>query len=736
MLTQSAWHEAGAIAAIRKELSGRRTVTTGFTSQGLPRDWVHEGEEDHRGERTVWAESGQRAQREREWKTVKRYVTLATLLMSLIFLCGLLSIFCFFGYLIATRVLRLQNTLVVTGMTWFAGEVFYTIVLNALGYVIPIHIAFWLVLALMFTIGVTALLLPKEPVTERPPRWVAVTLWIFAIMAGVAFARANASDSPSLIHYPIPATILEGNFPIHDPFNPWNGYGYHYAPMLFAAAVTALTGIDLAASYALQPFLHAITLVFFTAAIGYALTRSWKGSLLIALLACGGGGFSWLYGFPLLKDLVSIYVLHHPFEGDGQTPLRFVSYMFGAIRGQPLLNTLEHRAVGMGMAALMASLYTLYELIHASAFWKRISWLCFLVLSLSLLALSLETSFVLLFVVLAGLIVVHRVVSLTERSTVWLITGLVFAAVIAAVQGGVITETLTFQGDTRPSAFVINTDGRYHLSPTEALGFWEWEFLRDTGFTLLLLPFIIIAAWRSRKRTCLPVLIAGLALAHFSVPFVIGFPDRSHSMDRVIHAGMGLSALLIGYWLWQEFFQSQSSTRKKIARIVTTSMLLSTALHLPTRLLFPDLELEARSFLPQMPVQSDEEKQLYIWVREHSGTHDRFFFLPSSKATNIHDPDFSLFVAFTGRFVVKHGFNTDTVMGKDDSIRAIETSCREETLQELSVDYVIVRTDEQRVWFREQCRASIFRKVYTHGGTDVFALNVEPSFPSGNGATP
>lgn len=233
---------------------------------------------------------------------------------------------------------------------------------------------------------------------------------------------------------------------------------------------------------------------------------------------------------------------------------------------------------------------------------------------------------------------------------------------------------------------------------------------------------------------CLLVLIAGLALVHFAVPFVIGFPARSHAMDRVIHAGMGLSALLIGYWLWQEFFQTQSSTRKKIAFVVTVSMLLSTALHVPTRLLFPDLKLEMRSFLPQMPVQSDEDKRLHIWVREHSGTHDRFFFLPSSKATNIHDPDFSLFVTFTGRFVVKHGFNTDLVMGKDADISAIETSCHQEALQKLSVDYVIVRTDEQREWFRKRCRASAFREVYTHFGTAVYAFNVNPSFPYRSGA--
>jgi hypothetical protein len=324
------------------------------------------------------------------------------------------------------------------------------------------------------------------------------------------------------------------------------------------------------------------------------------------------------------------------------------------------------------------------------------------------------------------MVMLQKAVPLPVRSVRWLLAALALSMVIVAIQGGVITEALTFKGYTSPSAFVITMDGRYHfgLRPTESLGFWEWSFIRDAGFTLLFLPIVTFSAWRERKQLWFLALLASLALMHMAIPFVIGFPDIAHGMDRVTHTGIGLSALLIGWWLWRFFFQSQSTLRKKIAYAIVASMLLSTALHLPVRLIFPDMEWEQRSLIPQMPERTDVEKNMHEWVRTHSTTDDRFFFLQASQSINkTHDPEFSFFVTFTGRFLVKHSFTFDPIMGKDEAIRAIENSCSSDALGGLSVDFVIVYTDEQRAWFRELCSRASFQEVYSATGISIYRFN-------------
>ena len=356
---------------------------------------------------------------------------------------------------VATKIACISNPFVVTGMTWFAGVAFYISTVNGLGYVLPILAVFWLSLLIMIAVIVWCYFLPSEPKKkDYPPRWVLVSVWILALAAGVAYARTNASDWDSLIHYPVPATILEGNFPVRDPFNPWNRYGYHYAGMLLAAATTALTGVELATSYAIQPLFSAGALVFFSAAIGYVLTRSWKGGLLVALIGCAGGGFHWLYGASVFRDLYSTYILGDPLNPDYQTVFRYVSYMFGSIRAQPIINTLEHRAVGMGVGALMASLYSTYALVQAATRRDRIIWMLFFVVFTSVLALTLETAYAVLFAGIIAMVALYKIVPMPKGTIPYLLGALFVSFTVVAFQGGVITESLTFQGYTSPSAFL------------------------------------------------------------------------------------------------------------------------------------------------------------------------------------------------------------------------------------------------------------------------------------------
>lgn len=634
---------------------------------------------------------------------------------SLLLFIGLLGVFGLFGYLVATRILRVRDAAAAWGMTLFLGESFFTMFSNWIGYILPIGIVFWLVVGIMCIAIFASMIAPKTS-QEHPPKHVIWALWVFAIVCGVTYMRSVASDWYSLIHYPVPATILEGNFPIRDPFNPWTSYGYHYAPMLLAAGMSALSGVSLAVSYAIQPFLHACSLVFFAASLGRTLTKSWNGALLIALLTTGATGFHWLFGFSLLRDL---------FANDlaGASPLRHLSYMFGSIRVQPLVSALEHRAVGMGIAATAGSLHALYAFVEAHSRRERLSWLIIFLLFGAVLALSLESTFVVLLAGIVAMMLLYKCTSITQSSVLWLGAFLILVTGMSILQGGVITSTLTFTGDTRPAAFVLTWDGRYHFSSSDSLAFWDPVFLRDAGFTFLLLPIAGLYAWKKRKETWLPFFVAGIAAAHFFIPFFVGFPDRPHSMDRVMHLGAGLSAFLIGWWLWETLFRSRSAIQRQAAWAITATMLLSTALHLPVRLVFPDLKFEQRSFLPEMPERTEGEKQMHTWISEHTKKDDVFFFTQKPNPSNpTHDPDFAYFVAFTGRFLVKHGFNTDTVVGKDAVITAIESSCDIAAVRELGIRYIVVATTEQKAWFRH-CQQNLFTKAYDDGDRVIYRLS-------------
>lgn len=645
-------------------------------------------------------------------------------MIPLLMLIGFTGILMLFGYAVSTRLLRMQNPFAVMGMTWFLGEALYSMLINALGYVLPIRMVFWLVLLFLTVVTAICFWRGSKTVLLKPSRWVSVVVWGLAVFCAVVFLRVTPSDPLSLIHYPVPATILKGNFPIHDPFNPWTSYGYHYAPMLLAAAVSGVTGINLALSYALQSVLHAGSIVFFSAAMGYVLLRSWKGTVLVTLFAVGGLGFHWWYAAPLMQDMYSAYILGSPLQGDHQTPLRFVSYMFGSARVQPLIATVIHRAIGMGSAAMMAAIYAIYMFVESRVRADRIRWSVVLIVTTSVLALSLETTFVLYIAAVIAAAVLYRLTAYKGSTAAWMIGIAAACCIVAAVQGGVITTTLTMSGDTRPSAFAWNPDGVYHYSETEGVALWAPEFLRDFGFPLLLFPFVVALCWKRRREQWLPLFLAGLAAMHIAVPFIIDFTARPHNMDRLLHIGMGLSSIVLAWWLWIVCIDEQSSWRRMIAGIITFTTLLSTALNLSARIVFPDLEMGRRTFAPAMPEVSDAEVALHTWVRWNSALTDRFFYTQRSDYENpIHDPDFSVFVAYTGRFLVKRSFNDDAEVGKVATIRAVEDTCDPSALRTLKIDYVITRPGEQDEWFARHCSAALFEEEYHENGITVYRFN-------------
>ena len=124
-----------------------------------------------------------------------------------------------------------------------------------------------------------------------------------------------------------------------------------------------------------------------------------------------------------------------------------------------------------------------------------------------------------------------------------------------------------------------------------------------------------------------------------------------------------------------------------------------------------------------MPERSSEQWALYSWIKENTSHDNRFFFTQSENPKNaMHDPDYSFFVTYTGRFLVKRGFNSDTSVGKESTIISIEESCNETAMKELKIDYVVLELETQKKWFNAHCKMSNFKEVYDEGDIQVLAF--------------
>ena len=224
------------------------------------------------------------------------------MLTSALLLLGILGILGIFGLLVARE---LGVTDWITGMAMSAtfGLAAWLFLMNGLGYLLPIRTAMTGSMLLMIIADAALLFRRQGKLGERPPLKILLGLLAIIVLAGLAYARDPGSDAWAWTHFPLAATILEGNFPIHDPSVPWDILAYHYGPGLLAAAMTHLSGATLAATYALQPMLNVAAIVLFAAAIAWRVTRSWTAAAISGVLALGGAGLFWLYGFFLASDL-------------------------------------------------------------------------------------------------------------------------------------------------------------------------------------------------------------------------------------------------------------------------------------------------------------------------------------------------------------------------------------------------------------------------------------------------
>lgn len=642
-------------------------------------------------------------------------------MLSTLLALGNVSSTLLFGFVVALLLLRSREIFTVLGVTVGFGNAVSIVLMNALGYVLPIRTTFWIVPAFMLVASVLLLTIKRKLFLSslrelsRPPLHVLLPVVTLILFAGFAYAREEGSDTQMRTYWALPATIEAGNFPVVDPLAPDAPYSYHYGPALLAASFSGLTGLSLAVSWHMQPLWNAAVIVFFGCALGWSLTRSWRGAALCGVLGFAGAGIYWLHVIDLVKDLWNAYVQHQALDPPHETPWRFVTYMIRNVYAYPPLTILNHRPISMGIAFTFGFLAIFSDLLRGHMHEER--WRMFVCVVFGLaLALTMETTLVAMLPAVGLLVCILFVHSAKGGKTEipWIHAAIVSLCVflpvlaVAYVQGGVLSA-MGSEGDA--SSFSFWFDGRIHYDSRESLALWQWAFFRD--FTpILLLPFLCIWAWR--RRSILALLLCSVAAVHVVIPLVVHFDRIAHEMNRLYVMAISLSSLLFGAFV-TEVWSAQRGNPRRSWRCATgtavIALLLSSALHIPVRLLFPTLRFQAAPLFAALPEAPEESRPLYDWVRTHTDATDRFYMHSidvSEEMLNVR----LLFITHTGRQILDC-CNTIHASKQKTLVRnALDQSCDPAQVTAMRARYILLLNTQDEEWFGVTCRKSAWELVF------------------------
>ncbi len=606
------------------------------------------------------------------------------------------------GYGVGAAVLGWRDRLALTGMTFTGGVAILMMAVNILGYVMPIESAFYVGFCItgIFALGgIIDLIRFGIRISDPPPKWLTSILWFITLLAGFMGARFLGSDPLLWTYFPLPATIMHGNFPVMEPMNPWQIAGYHYIPALFVAVMSSLTKVSLMTAYAWQPFLGAGSILFFAAAIARKLGATWRTAFIVALLALAGDGLTWFKGFDLIKDLWQHFVMGNSLD----VPFRNLTPM---LTGWSNLRFIGHRPTITGVPYVFASLYCLL-LIWTPGIQTRLKHVAgMLVIFLLCAALTTETSFALLIAAISLAIVCGFFTkNVLKQSVFALIAVVVVSLIIARFQGGLFTAFP--QGD-HPS-FALALDGRlYTYGSKEFMMIWDIRFWRDFGFPVLLLPFACVFAWRKRTEQPFFLFIALLALMHLSVPFIVRYVPRPTDLYHLFHAGMGLASFLVGYWLLTSWM-THSKKHSVAGSFIILSMLVTGTSYLIVRSIVPNFRFVSEPLFAQMPQPSEEQRAMEEWVRSNTTQADWFYMgslmdQPDDVLEHGNvDESRMLFMGNTGRFTIGPTSWDNTTEETRVNLRLIEWQCATSAFVDLHIRYLIIATEERAQWFQKYC---------------------------------
>jgi len=249
------------------------------------------------------------------------------------------AVLCFFGCQLVRYFLkenRMESLLAVGGIS---GLGLYLILINALGHFLPIETVFYLVWALFLILGLGLFYLNKSRFLEwginrKWQKILLTTALLLAVTSGIISFRFPFD--PQGNSAPTAATIAEGNFPPLEIWAPQNPLSYHYAPELFSAAVSKVTGLPAYLAYDFQVAMMAGILFLLVFVLIKQFCRDNFRAFISSWLALYAGTFAFLGGIKGIPILYKLYVLHQEIPA----PFKFVSDAFTSQFSFPALENM------------------------------------------------------------------------------------------------------------------------------------------------------------------------------------------------------------------------------------------------------------------------------------------------------------------------------------------------------------------------------------------------------------
>ncbi len=619
------------------------------------------------------------------------------------------------GYLFATSVVRAKSPYAVLGLTFTFGPAVWLLLANGLAYLVSLRMAFASALFLIVVFDLVqlrsfrALRLEKS---DKAATWFLVAL---TVVIGFVHARFIGSDPWSWQHFPLASTIVAGNFPVMTPINPLQHLYYHYAPAFTAAGFTLLTGLPLTVGFAFQPLVGAAGILFFVAAFVRELTRSARAAVLCAVLALAGSGLQWLSG-PEMFDIVAMFT-------SGFRNLRAISGL-GTLVASPItvspLIFLGHRSTSMGLPLLYGLLWTLLQCLDVRPSKKML--IPGFVFALAL-TLTMELAFVTISCTLVAAAALFFIVPQSRALALRIITfglaALVPALLIGLFHGGVLTGLLA--GGTH--SFVVHISSRLiYNSYGSTVAFYSLQFLRDFGLPLLLLPLASVFAWRRRHTQPFWLVLLGLGLVHFLLPFILEYQLIRGEMRRSFYVSTSVFSLLAGAYVFDRFLTS-SRRALRIAGIgLIAAMLFSSTLYIVLRGFMPQMRWQPEPLFAPLPTITEEQRETYEWVKHNTSLSDFFYIrnltVPFEALYSEEEAQLKeriLFMTYTGRYtigpIIFWDYSQEWV---DDTVR-VEQTCDAAIMRRLHVKFLLVENAERAAWFTSKCRVSDWAVRYKGG---------------------
>lgn len=610
----------------------------------------------------------------------------------------------------AARWLQTDDGFSFAGIAVVIGPAAWMVLINALGFFLPVTAAAWTGLGILCLAGIVMHTRATGHIGHPPPRWAAHIAGVVIALCAFAGMRFIGSDPWSWQHFPLAGTIAAGNLPPVTPIDPAHPLAYHYGPQLLAAAFSLVTHASLAAGFWSHPIIGSAGVILCAAGLTWRLTASWRAAVLGGVLALMGGGLSWLAAGSLITDLWTHFITGPALDA----PFRNLTMLFDGNVATGLLPFFGHRSTAMGYPIVFALLLSIEHAMTTQT--RQWSWIITGIVLTLALALTHELSVIALpCCMLAGAAALACIGKRGHAGRLAMVTLSIFipGILLSLVQGGVLSH---LGGDGQ---FSFGFDGTVTYTSWGAkAGLFDLLLWKDFGLPVLLLPLAGFLAWKRRMTAPFLVVLTGIVIAHLLVPFFVQYNAIEGEMRRLFYTAISIGAVLAGIAVDALLLSAKQRRMVLAGWLLIAGLLGSGIAYLPVRIAMPNLRFEHAPLFAGMPPVTDTQQALYAWVREHT-TQDDWFFL----RTNLEDfldigqdqaqqHDRMLFMTETGRFTLGQVIFWEHDPEWLAATKRFEAACDPGTFRDLNLTYLVVETPDREQWFREHCDAQRWESVY------------------------